>query len=336
MRGTLWLLTPEEFGEYHSRFYDISPSSPPRLSDKDCEPWALIHSILGVTWCDRRQLPSGQTPYLPPHLEEWGANQPTFIALTDSADLFRHSEGLGTLGLDLKYTPTLVFPGAGTPNDLIIALSSNTPFKGLRSLKFHKGSAKYVTDYPPLPISPSLHQLVRDIWNQSQNSHGGIPKKSWIATHLKAHLWMKPINRATGILSPRSPLFAHRSNEAMLPHNVWRQLCEGPSLEPDNRPPFDTTMPEGYWQMVFPDLQARERYEGGGFVLRSLDLDLFAGNREPMVDLVEAGVVEVDVEGCEGQEITLWKIAPVRVKDAQGLARQDSVVDEKMLDCGFV
>jgi hypothetical protein len=66
-----------------------------------------------------------------------------------------------------------------------------------------------------------------------------------------------------GYLSTESPLYALRGNEAIFRRATWLQLCYPTAVREDmlENKGFPA-MPAPYWQVVFLDLQARERVEG--------------------------------------------------------------------------
>lgn len=156
-----------------------------------------------------------------------------------------------------------------------------------------------ITDFPPAPTSSAILETVRVILSAAEddsNMSQGAPKKAWLGKTLPEHFTAResptkpsppanaesstgtPSPRATllpqqsrphiignqiGTLSPSSPLWAHRGNEALFKRSTWKQLCYRGSYTDDNvESKGGIKLPDAYSQVLFEDLQARERVPG--------------------------------------------------------------------------
>lgn len=198
MSGMLYLVTPEKFNELWSRFFDILPSSSPKLNDDDCEPWVLLHSTFGLTWVHVDGLPEGvSTQYVDDALE--GKLDPSFAAVTDNSRLFDISNDLGRCDTEGKLA--LVGSAAVYSDSLIIALLPNKRFHRRResrnpdkTVSSANPTLNQVFDYPPMAVDPSIITLIEKITAGCmpvESGYRGRPKKQWLKDHFQGLQYTK-------------------------------------------------------------------------------------------------------------------------------------------------
>lgn len=192
LKGVLWLLIIEEFMDFHSRFFDISPSNAPALADKDCEPWVLTHHVLGQTWVHGGHLPDFQAAVNnsgKSYNVNVDAAKPKFVALTDNFHLWKSAYALGRFDLYGNFTPSY-WSQQADPNDLIVALPCH--IVTTTSQISTGGHSRMCKIFPPLPVSSEVISLMRKIRQacEQPNSCSAqlIPTKKWIKRNLYDHL----------------------------------------------------------------------------------------------------------------------------------------------------
>lgn len=147
-----------------------------------------------------------------------------------------------------------------------------------------------IKDYTPAPTSAVVLDSVQKILGAADdrnNISSGVPKKSWLTQNLSQHFYDSPINHPSdsrpapsaspatvfkpqhrtterhNTLSQSSPLWAHRGNEALFKRAVWQQLCYLSGQYDGNvEQKGGARLPDPYFQVLFEDLQGRERRQG--------------------------------------------------------------------------
>lgn len=164
--------------------------------------------------------------------------------------------------------------------------------------------------------------------DSSNITQSGVPKRNWLTMNLPEHFgypavakFGRPATASThptlptppampvpqqsksraATLSPSSPLWPHRGNEALFKRAIWSQLCYT-STQSDSSVALHggVKIPDAYAQVLFEDLQGRTRVAGSE-ELAAVDRKWY-GPEEVKVDGVECdGVGAVGtVEGGSG------------------------------------
>ena len=190
------------------------------------------------------------------------------------------------------------------------------------------------------------------------------PKRGWLVSNMREHLTAMietvapsassasssatpatssstsatPQQRSTRagpfVLAQSSPLWAHRGNEALFKRSVWAQLCYTSSQSEGNvESRGGVRIPEAYWQVLFEDVQGRERVPGGE-QLSGVDAKSYADGEARSVGGEgdgENAVRKVERDGSVGggagggSDAGLWEEGD-RVKKVEG----DGSADERM------
>ena len=112
--GKLYL-GPAHFDEFYLRFFDISPTSEPGLSDKSWEPWLLLHHTQGRSWVHAGNM-------LVERPERTTGKEIEFVAFVDSKRTFADVFHLGDFNLNGASQDSSARSFAHKLNDTVIAI----------------------------------------------------------------------------------------------------------------------------------------------------------------------------------------------------------------------
>lgn len=115
-------------------------------------------------------------------------------------------------------------------------------------------------------------------------------ERAYFVANLPTHMRVPPIGGRSEVLSPESLLYPHRGNEAVFKRKQWSNMCYPPSTT-DGNVNFKKgveRMPAEYHQVLFVDLQARERVKGST-MLKDVDAKIWELGKGERVEGVEYG-----------------------------------------------
>jgi len=173
-----------------------------------------------------------------------------------------------------------------------------------------------VFDYAPAPAHHSMLTMISELCDahtQEVNRKGGILKRNYFLTRFPEEVHIDPKGPKSKVLKPSSLLYAHRGNEFVFKHSQWASICYPTGTSDLNAHHKGVQkLPNEYYQILFPDLQGRERTTETSWMLAAIPSELYDLGKGEKVDGVEYdGMVDEAMEGVGGH----YKLSKVEQTD---------------------